>query len=245
MTEPFGQLKNDFYLTAPAPCPYLKGREERKIFSFLSGTDAASTNSALTQRGFRRSQNIVYVPACDTCKACTPVRVDAQKYKPSKSARRITNKNKDITRVVRAPKATTEQFSILRGYLDTRHADGGMADMTVMDYTAMVEQTAVDTVMIEYWQDLGTATQRLVACALSDRLEDGFSMVYSFFDPDDEKRSLGAYMIQDHLAYAKELGLSHIYLGYWVPGSPKMDYKRNYAPLQKMTPAGWMTLPAR
>ena len=244
MTQPFGNLKNDFYLTAPAPCPYLPGQQERKIFSFLSGADAPQTNSDLTQRGFRRSQNIVYVPACDACKACTPVRVEVEKYVASRSARRITKRNAHVSRVVRAPKATATQFSVLRGYLDARHAGGGMADMTVLDYTAMVEQTAVDTMLIEYWADHGTDDAQLLGCALSDRLQDGFSMVYSFFEPEAEKLSLGTYMIQDHIAFAAQLNLPYVYLGYWVQGSPKMDYKRNFEPLQKLTPAGWQPFPS-
>lgn len=161
------------------------------------------------------------------------------------SWRRIRNTNADVSRVAVAPKATSEQFSILRAYLDARHADGGMSDMTVLDYTSMVEQTAVDTLLLEYRVNVGMPDERLVGCSLTDRLPDGLSMVYSFFEPDEDGRSLGTYMILDHIAYAQELGLSHLYLGYWVDGSSKMDYKARFQPLEHWTSAGWKPLRQR
>lgn len=238
MTKPFQSKSNEFFLTSPSPCPYLPGREERKIFTFLGGEGASLVNSALSQRGFRRSQNIAYLPACDRCQACRPVRVPVATFE-EKRWRRLLRRNKDITRHTVAPRTTSEQFSVLRGYLDARHADGGMADMTVLDYAAMVEQTPVDTLLIEYRDETG----RLVACSLTDRLRDGLSMVYSFFDPDDAARSLGTYMIVDHVNYAASLGLSYIYLGYWIAGSPKMAYKRRFEPLEALGPEGWKALP--
>ncbi|MCI5044346.1 MAG: arginyltransferase [Aquisalinus sp.] len=242
MTKPFEHSRTEFYLTSPSPCPYLSGRKERKVFSFLSGPTAPELNALLTQRGFRRSQNIVYLPACDTCSSCKPVRVVANEFEFSKSWQRIRNRNRDIRRVNAAPQATSEQFSILRAYLDARHSDGGMSDMTVLDYTSMIEQTAVDTLVLEYRQITPDGEDRLLGCSLTDRLPDGLSMVYSFFDPDEEARSLGTYMILDHISYALELGLDHIYLGYWVDGSPKMDYKARFQPLEEWTSNGWQTL---
>lgn len=239
MTSPFSHSKTEFYLTASTDCPYLPGLKERKIFSFLGGPDAPLINSALSKRGFRRSQNILYLPACDHCNACRPVRVKAQQFSANKSRNRIVRRNRDITRVVCAPKATSAQFSILRAYLDTRHHDGGMADMTALDYTAMVEQTNVDTLVLEYWRAHGTPEAELIACSLTDRLDDGLSMVYSFFDPDLSRRSLGTYMILDHIAFAKELGLDHVYLGYWVRGSRKMSYKADFQPAEILTSRGW------
>lgn len=147
-------------------------------------------------------------------------------------------RNSSLTRTVCTPRTTSEQFSLLRAYLDARHADGGMADMTVLDYTTMVEQTPVDTVVLEYRDEHGT----LVACALTDRLHDGLSMVYSFFDPDLANRSLGSFIIVDHIRYAESLGLPFVYLGYWIDGSPKMDYKKRFTPIEELTPDGWKPL---
>lgn len=246
----FGLESGEFYITAPAPCPYLKGREERKVFCYLQGQKAPAVNSILSRRGFRRSQNIIYLPACDNCAACSPVRIVVDDFPLTRSRRRALSKNVDLLRRLRPARATGQQFSVLRAYLDSRHGDGGMADMTVLDYASMVEETAVDTMVIEYSLEDANADQdgpldqgeTLIACALTDRLSDGLSMVYSFFEPDAAPRSLGSFMILDHVALAKELGLPYVYLGYWVEGSPKMAYKAQYQPLERLTPAGWVRM---
>ncbi len=229
----------DFYITAPSPCPYLGGRLERKVFSYLGGPSAPMLNSVLSKRGFRRSQNIIYMPACDACRACTPVRVVVGEFELSRSRRRIINRNSDLVRRIRSPRATSDQFSVLRAYLDARHQNGGMAEMTVLDYASMVEETAVDTILIEYWRREEDGRDTLLACALTDRLSDGLSMVYSFFEPEADARSLGSFMILDHIALARELGLAFVYLGYWIDGSDKMDYKKTYQPLERLTAGGW------
>jgi len=227
----------DFYITAPAPCPYLRGRQERKVFSYLGGPSAPTLNSMLSRRGFRRSQNIIYMPACDACRACTPVRIVVGDFALSRSQRRTMRRNCDLVRKIAGPRATSEQFSLIRAYLDARHPEGGMSEMTALDYASMVEETAVDTMMIEYRAD-----GALVAAALTDRLADGLSMVYSFFEPDLSDRRLGAYMILDHVRLAAELGLAYVYLGYWVEGSEKMDYKKTFGPLEKLSQTGWTPL---
>ncbi|HXI88031.1 MAG TPA: arginyltransferase [Parvularculaceae bacterium] len=241
----FGIESGEFYITAPAPCPYLPGRTERKVFSYLSGSGAPSVNAMLSRRGFRRSQNIIYIPACDACQACVPVRIVGSDFRLTKSRKRVLSRNADIIRRVRAPRATNGQFSILRAYLDARHDDGGMADMTVLDYASMVEETAVDTMVIEYSLREENGEEQLIACALTDRLTDGLSMVYSFFEPEEASRSLGQFMILDHVALAQEFSLPYVYLGYWVEGSPKMDYKRRFQPLEKLTPTGWSRMDRR
>lgn len=230
----------EFYITPSAPCPYLHGRTERKVFSYLRGENAPTTNALLTRRGFRRSQNIIYLPACEGCSACVPVRIVVDEFDVTRSRRRTLTKNADVVRKVTGPRATGEQFSVLRGYLDARHDQGGMAGMTVLDYASMVEETNVDTLMTEYRvRDADTGESKLIAAALTDRLTDGLSMVYSFFEVDEADRSLGRYMILDHVSLARELGLPYVYLGYWVQGSSKMEYKTQFQPLEKLTATGW------
>lgn len=238
----FGLEGGDFYITAPAPCPYIAGKAERKVFSYLAGPSAPSMNAMLSRRGFRRSQNIIYIPACESCQACVPVRIVVDDFDLTRSRRRILSRNADISRRLKSPRATSEQFSVLRGYLDSRHGDGGMADMTVLDYASMVEETAVDTMLAEYSVRDASGGETLIACALTDRVTDGLSMVYSFFEPDEAARSLGQFMILDHVAYARELGLPYVYLGYWVEGSAKMDYKKRLQPLEKLTASGWVRM---
>ena len=228
-----------FYLTAPSPCPYLPGQEERKVFTHLVGDRAAELNDLLTHGGFRRSQSIAYRPACENCRACISVRVVVEDFRPTRSMRRISDRNTDIEAQMRTAIPTSEQYSVFRSYLDARHRDGGMADMTVLDYAMMVEDSHVDTKVIEYRRRSDDGLGELLAVALTDVLSDGLSMVYSFFDSQESTRSLGTFMILEHIERAKQMGLSYVYLGYWVQGSRKMDYKGRFLPQQRLAADGW------
>jgi leucyl-tRNA---protein transferase len=223
-----------FYLTAPSPCPYLPGKEERKVFTHLVGQRASELNDLLTHGGFRRSQSIAYRPACETCRACVSVRVVVSDFRPSRSMRRVLDRNSDIHGDMRNAQPTSEQYSVFRTYLDSRHYDGGMADMTVLDYAMMVEDSHVETRIVEYRR-----AGELLAVALTDVLGDGLSMVYSFFEPEQGPRSLGTFMILDHIARARRMGLPYVYLGYWVRGSRKMDYKGRFLPQERLMAEGW------
>lgn len=234
-----------FYLTAPTPCPYLPGREERKVFTHLVGERAPALNDVLTQGGFRRSQNIAYRPACEACRACVSVRVSASDFELTRNLNRLKRRNRDVIGTEVTPGPSSDQYSLFRRYLDERHPDGGMADMSVLDYAMMVEDSHVATTMIEYrfrgpdTAITGVGAGPLIAVALTDVLGDGLSMVYSFFDPDYRDRSLGTFMIIDHLQRARKLGLPYVYLGYWVEGSRKMDYKARFRPQERLGPRGW------
>ena len=230
-------------MTAVAPCPYLPGRTERKVFANLPFSDGAHVNDELTIAGFRRSQNIAYRPACETCDACVSARVPVADFVFSRSQRRVLARNADLSRDLVEAEATTEQFDLLRRYLGARHPGGGMTNMTWQDYVTMVEDTAVRTHLIEYRtvsDDGGPGD--LVAVTLTDLLSDGLSMVYSFFDPRIERRSLGIFAILDHVRQAAIVGLPFVYLGYWVQGSPKMDYKANFRPMEVLRTLGWTRL---
>jgi arginyl-tRNA--protein-N-Asp/Glu arginylyltransferase len=234
-----------FYLTAPSPCPYLPGREERKVFTHLVGERAPELNDLLTHGGFRRSQSIAYRPACETCRACVSVRVVVEDFRPTRSMRRVAERNSDLVAEMRVPVPTSEQYSVFRSYLDSRHRDGGMADMTVLDYAMMVEDSHVETRIVEFRRRgpdsriTGRGNGPLLGIALTDVLSDGLSMVYSFFDPDAGARSLGTFIILDHISRARRLGLPYVYLGYWVKGSRKMDYKGRFMPQERLTGDGW------
>jgi len=234
-----------FYLTAPAPCPYLQGREERKVFTHLVGERAASLNDVLTQGGFRRSQSIAYRPACEGCRACVSVRIRVEDFREGRSFRRVRAANEDLVGLLRPPSPTSEQYGLFRAYVGARHGDGGMADMSVLDYAMMVEDTHVETRLVEYRKRdvdprfLTRSTGDLMAVALTDILSDGLSMVYSFYNPQVAHRSLGTFLILDHVSRAHDLGLPYVYLGYWVQGSHKMDYKRRFLPQERLSPHGW------
>ena len=234
-----------FFLTAPSPCPYIEGQFERKVFTHLVGDRAPSMNDLLTQGGFRRSQNIAYRPACETCRACVSVRILADEFKPTRNMRRVLARNADLIGRPYEAEPSAEQYSLFRRYLDARHKRGGMSDMTVLDYAMMVEDTHVNTGIVEYGRRgpdsviTGRGEGELIAVALTDRMGDGLSMVYSFYDPELEDRSLGTFMILDHIARTRAAGLPHVYLGYWVNGSRKMNYKVRFAPQEHLRPKGW------
>ncbi len=234
-----------FYLTAPSPCPYLPGREERKVFTHLIGRRAPLLNDTLSQSGFRRSQTIAYRPACEGCRACVSVRVCVDEFRPSESFRRIMTANGGLIGTRMPPRPSAEQYSLFRGYLDARHAEGGMADMSVLDYATMIEDSHVETRLVEYRMRgpdsavTGRGEGALIAVCLTDVLADGLSMVYSFYEPSLSSRSLGTFMILDHIAQARARGLPHLYLGYWVEGSRKMHYKSRFLPQERLGMQGW------
>ena len=234
-----------FYLTAPAPCPYLPGREERKVFTHLIGRRAASLNDTLTESGFRRSQTIAYRPACENCRACLSVRVVVDDFRLSRNLRRVYDANQDLIGSMQPADANSEQYALFRSYLEARHHDGGMADMSMLDFAMMIEDSHVNTRIVEYRRRgpdsfiTGKGTGPLIGLALTDVLHDGLSMVYSFYDIEEHERSLGTFMILDHIERARRLGLPYLYLGYWVEGSQKMDYKARFRPQERLDLGGW------
>jgi arginine-tRNA-protein transferase len=232
-------LAPQFYVTAPQPCPYLEGRMERKLFTALQGDDAQTLNDSLSKQGFRRSQNVLYRPSCSDCAACLSARLDVTRFKASRGQRRIWKRNDTIERRVTSPWATDEQYELFRSYLDARHADGGMADMDVFEFAAMIEETPIRSRVIEY---IDRDSKELIATCLTDIFDDGLSMVYSFYEPAMQRHSLGTWMILDHIEIAREAGLPYVYLGYWVPGSAKMAYKAQFDALEVYRKGQWEPL---
>jgi arginine-tRNA-protein transferase len=230
-----------FFVTAQSPCPYLPGRQERKVFTELNGKDSLAMSEALSRIGFRRSQNVVYRPSCDNCTACVSVRVVTSEFRASATHRRLLKRHADLEVSACAPWSTEEQFALLQRYLGQRHPGGGMAEMDASDFADMIEQTPVDTVVVEY-RVPGTDGRpgRLVGACLTDKQSDGLSMVYSFYEPDDpDRRGLGTLIILDHITRAARAGLPFVYLGYWIEGCGRMDYKTRFQPVEKLTAAGW------
>lgn len=239
MTAPFRFPR--FFVTTPAPCPYLPGRQERKVFTELSGPHATELNDALGRIGFRRSQGVAYRPSCAGCTACVSVRVVTQAFSPNATQRKLLRRNDDLEVTACRPWATDEQFQLLRRYLGARHPGGGMAGMDEDDYADMVEHSPVNSLILEYrTRPVNGERGRLVGACLTDRQADGLSMIYSFYDPDHAERSgLGTYIILDHMRLAAERGLPYVYLGYWVAGSDRMQYKVRFRPLERLTRSGW------
>ena len=227
-----------FFATPPTPCPYLPGQLERKVVTLLSGDDPDRLHEALSHAGFRRSQDLAYRPACDGCNACVPVRISVTDFVPARSHRRIAKRNREITSLAGPPVAAREHFGLFRDYLASRHPGGGMADMGFADYRAMIEDTPLDTHLVDFRNAEGS----LYGVCLTDRMTDGLSLVYSFFDPDESFRSPGIYIILWHVDRARFLGLKYIYLGYWIEQSRKMAYKSRFNSVEALTADGWRRL---
>jgi arginine-tRNA-protein transferase len=211
------------------------------VFTELNGAHAAELNDALGRIGFRRSQGVAYRPSCIDCAACISVRVVASEFQPNGSQRKTIRRNSDLEVTACKPWTTEEQYALLRRYLKARHPGGGMVDMDESDFADMVEQSPVKTYVVEYREpSVDGRPGRLVGACLTDQQSDGLSMIYSFFEPDDERRSgLGTYIILDHILRAGKAGLPYVYLGYWVETSRRMAYKAKFRPLERLGADGW------
>lgn len=233
----WSQIQRVFYMTAPAPCPYLANRTERKLISALDyGDDEAFDD--LSWSGFRRSHEIAYRPACPACNACKSARIDVASHQPSRTHRKILRRNSDLVRSVRINECTTEHWELFDRYIQSRHGYSEMAMMTPEDLRMMIEQSTVETGLLE-WRD---GEGKLQACMLFDAMADGLSAVYSFFAPEEKQRSLGTFCILDGVNHLRLLGLPKLYLGYWVKGSETMAYKIDFSGVEIHQNGQWEAL---
>lgn len=214
------------------------------MFTELRGDQANDLNDALGRIGFRRSQSVAYRPSCAGCTACVSVRVVTGDFEANATQRKLIRRNGDLDVAACRPWATDEQYRLLRRYLGSRHPGGGMAEMDEGDYADMVEHSPVDSFIVEYREpSLHGERGKLIGACLTDRQADGLSMIYSFFDADHAGRpGLGNVIIMDHIRRARAVGLPYVYLGYWVKGSPRMQYKIRYRPIEVLGPTGWTLL---
>ncbi len=237
-SRPLALPKQVYHVLAESPCPYLPGRRERKVITELAGARATAQYTMLSRAGFRRSHQYAYRPACSGCSACIPVRVRAADFEAGASLKRVARSNRDLAAIEQPAEPTEEQFELFGRYIQARHGDGEMAEMTALDYHGMVLHSPVETRIAEYRD----ATGKLVAACLFDRLDDGLSAVYSFFDPELEGRSLGHYMVLWLIETARAEARPHVYLGYWIAQAPKMSYKARFRPLEALGKTGWKTV---
>jgi arginine-tRNA-protein transferase len=238
-------ISQPFYRTFPLPCPYVEGRMEQRVFTVLTSGDSTSFFDLLSRTGFRRSLDTVYQPSCPECEACVPVRILAHDFTPGRTFRRVLRANSDLRAKLLPAHATREQYDLFSRYLKSRHSDGEMANMAWEDYLAFAEDSPADTFIVEFRDPdskgvSGNESEgELLAACIIDHLSDGLSAVYSFFDPQKERRGLGNFVLLWLVEKAHNMGLSHVYPGYWIADCKKMSYKTRFHPLERLTKGGW------
>ncbi|HEX2581315.1 MAG TPA: arginyltransferase [Dongiaceae bacterium] len=235
MTSLASPPQMQFLVTGETACPYLPGRRERKLITELPTRQTEETYTMLAIAGFRRTHYMAYRPACRDCNACVPVRIPIADFHPHRTHRRILNRNADLKCTLQPTRASVEYFHLFCRYMRARHPLSDMGNMNYGDFRAMLEEAPIPTLIVELRQ----ADGQLLGACLTDIGLDGYSAVYSFYEPRQSVRSLGTYLILKSIAAVKEARLGYLYLGYWVPGSTSMAYKSRFTPLEVLTQDGW------
>jgi len=226
-----------FFLTPPYPCSYLAGREARSMVAAPSDAIDATVYGELINMGFRRSGHHTYRPHCDACRACVPVRIPVDEFAPNRSQRRTWERNRNLTADILELQFQEEHYRLYRRYQASRHAGGGMDQDDREQYSQFLLHSHVESFLVEFREN---GELRMVS--LVDRVRQGLSAVYTFYDPDYPKAGYGVHNILWQLALCRELGLPYLYLGYWIAESRKMSYKIGYRPLEGLVDGMWQTL---
>jgi arginyl-tRNA--protein-N-Asp/Glu arginylyltransferase len=232
------------YLSMPHECGYLPDKIATTIFVDPHAVVSNPIYSLLVQQGFRRSGDLVYRPECQDCNACIPVRIPVDSFHPSRGQRRVWQRNRDLVVTEGEARFSQEHFDLYRKYQRTRHTGGSMDTDDPARYRDFLFGSVGDTRVLEIRRAGAiSAIGSLLAVAVIDRLQDGLSAVYTFFDPSESHRGLGIYAILYEIELARTLELPHLYLGYYIAESPKMDYKLNFQPLEGLRNRIWAPLP--
>ena len=234
MNKLINKYNHNFYLSNTENCSYVDNKKERKIFTIMDNPNNADEYESLIKFGFRRSHNILYNQVCDSCNLCKSIRINCVNFNPSKSQKRVIKKNYGIYEKKLKARPSLKQFELFKKYLKFKHDKSEMNEMNYYDYKKMMEAPGIATKIYEYYYE-----KKLVACVISDFLDDSISMVYSFYSEEILKNSIGKYMILDHLELAKNLNKNYVYLGYWVEGCNKMDYKSKFNSSQVLMNSKW------
>jgi arginine-tRNA-protein transferase len=229
--------KLNLFLTLPHTCSYLPERTAATLFADPAYPKDKGVCSHLLQQGFRRSGDILYKPYCGSCQSCVSVRIAVKTFKPRRNQRRIWQKNQDLHIIEKPPEYCDQHFDLYQRYVSARHSDGGMDDVDAQSYMRFLTVFWADTRFYEFRRD-----DALLAVAVVDHVDDGLSAVYTFFEPNEEHRSLGTYCVLWEVETAWHMGLEYVYLGYWIKECRKMAYKNHYQPLQGFINGEWRAM---
>ncbi|MEM7407575.1 MAG: arginyltransferase [Pseudomonadota bacterium] len=234
-TPPLEDIR--FYATAYHACSYLPERSARSVFVDPHLPKSQPLYSRLATLGFRRSGDEIYIPHCEECRACIPVRVDARHFAPRRIHRRILRRNADVEQRIVPARYDETHFDLYRRYQQAKHPGGSMSDHTAQDYREFLLSHWAGTQLLEL-----RAAGQLLAVSVLDPLNDGWSCVYTFFDVEASHRSPGVLAVLLAIEHTRQHGLPWVYLGYWIDGCQKMSYKAQYIPQQRLREGRWHDL---
>ncbi|MFN3587131.1 MAG: arginyltransferase [Moraxellaceae bacterium] len=225
-----------FFSTTAHACSYLPGEQAITLFADPKSRMDRRVYTELSDLGFRRSGNYVYRPHCATCQACVPVRIPVATFRPNRQQSRVWKRNHDLRVVARDGSFREAHYALYERYIAARHHDGDMYPPSAEQYASFLTSDWSDTCFYEFH-----AGEKLVAVAVCDVMENGLSAVYTFYDPEEERRSLGTYAILWQIEEARRIGLPSLYLGYWIKNSRKMNYKIGFRPIELLINNEWLT----
>lgn len=227
-----------YYITPPHDCSYIENKSSRMIFLDPKHKIDVITLSDLSRSGFRRSGDFVYKPECNQCRQCLSCRVPVDTFKMSNQQKKSWKRNQDLhMNIISIDDIQPYHYALYEKYINLRHKDGDMYPPSVEQFEKFLLHHVADGFFLELWKD-----NKLLCVSACDVLDDGLSAVYTFFEPEESKRSLGVFAILKQIEYIKSLKLPYVYLGYWIPHSQKMNYKNQYLPLEIFVDNRWQML---